>query len=242
MFQRIPLRALWPLLLALCVALPAQSQTRGQQRAPAEKQDPQTVMALVEEFMLNQAETYPGAAQVSVEPPRITNQAMCHDLEVFLAGSRLLRSRMNVGVRCLGPESWTTYVQVNLRIDGFYYVTNRTINAGDVLSLDDLVAREGDILRLSRGTVFDPSQAIGFVAKQRIPRGTPVKATALRDPNSIERGQRVKTIARGPGFVITGEGQALEDGNPGSTIQVRSGSGQVITGVVVDATTVQIPM
>ena len=242
MFQRLTALAFWPLFLALCVALPAQSQTRGQQQPPAEKQDPQVVAAMVEEFMLTQAETYPGAAQVSVEPPRITNQAMCHDLEVFLAGSRLLRSRMNVGVRCLGPESWTTYVQVNLRIDGFYYVTNRTINAGDVLSLDDLVAREGDILRLSRGTVFDPSQAIGFVAKQRIPRGTPVKATALRDPNSIERGQRVKTIARGPGFVISGEGQALEDGNPGATIQVRSASGQVITGIVVDATTVQIPM
>lgn len=241
MFLRIPMQAFWPLFLAFCVALPAQSQTRGQ-RAPAELQDPQMVIDMVEEFMLGQAETYPGAAQISVDPPRLTNQAMCHDLEVFLAGSRMLRSRMNVGVRCLSPETWTSYVQVNLRINGFYYVTNRTINPGDVISLDDLVAREGDILRLARGTVSDPSQAIGYVAKQRLPSGTLLKASALRDPNSIERGQRVRTIAQGPGFIVTGEGQAMEDGNPGSTIQVRSGSGQVITGIVVNSTTVQIPM
>lgn len=189
-----------------------------------------------------QAETFPGSAQVSVETPRITNQPECHDLQPFLTSGQRLRPRQTVGVRCLAPQAWTSYVQVNLSIQGYYYVANRTLNPGDVLSLDDMIAREGDILRLARGVIFDPSQAIGYVVSQRIPTGTPIKATSLRDAQSIQRGQQVRTIAQGTGFTVTGEGQALENGNPGALIQVRTSSGQVISGIVVDATTVQIPM
>jgi flagella basal body P-ring formation protein FlgA len=205
-------------------------------------QNPQIVAEVVAEFIQTQAEIYPGSAQVSVETPRITNQPECHDLQPFLSSGQRLRPRQTVGVRCLAPQPWTSYVQVNLSIQGFYYVANRTLNPGDVLSLDDMIAREGDILRLTSGVIFDPSQAIGYVVSQRIPTGSPIKATSLRDAQSVQRGQRVRTIAQGVGFSVTGEGQALENGNPGALIQVRTSSGQVISGIVVDATTVQIPM
>jgi len=42
--------------------------------------------------------------------------------------------------------------------------------------------------------------------------------------------------------VATGEGQALESGAPGTQIQVRTSSGQIITGTVIDAHTVQVMM
>lgn len=229
--------------LALPLLLARPGMAAGQQSTtPNATQNPQVVAEVVESFVIAQAETFPGSAHVTVETPRITNQPECHDLQPFLTSGQRLRSRLTVGVRCMAPESWSTYVQVNLSISGFYYVANRTLNPGDVISLDDLVAREGDILRLSRGVIFDPSQAIGFIVSQRIPTGTVVKATSLRDPQSIQRGQRVRTVAQGTGFTATGEGQALESGNPGTLIQVRSSSGQIISGIVIDANTVQIPM
>ncbi len=205
-------------------------------------QDAALVAAEVETFLRGQASSYPGAAEISVEAPRITRQLPCEQLQPFLPSGQRLRSRMTVGVRCMAPSSWTTYVQVNLSIQGHYYVANRNIAAGDTVSLDDLSAREGDILRLSNGIVFDPSQAVGYIAAQRIPAGGPVKSTALRDPNSIQRGQSVRTQARGPGFVATGEGQALQGGPPGAQIQVRSSSGQIVTGTVLDANTVQVAL
>nr|WP_254045803.1 flagella basal body P-ring formation protein FlgA [Paenalcaligenes hominis] len=52
----------------------------------------------------------------------------------------------------------------------------------------------------------------------------------------------VRTLARGAGFVATGEGQALQSGSPGNQIQVRVSSGQIITGTVLDAQTVQVLM
>jgi flagella basal body P-ring formation protein FlgA len=237
-------------LLAFFLLLPvfaaathtAQAASTQPANSSSATQNPQVVAEVVESFVQSQAESYPGSARVTVDTPRITNQPECTDLQPFLTSGQRLRSRLTVGVRCQAPEPWTSYVQVNLSIDGFYYVANHTLNPGDVVSLDDLTAREGDILRLSRGVIFDPSQAIGFIVSQRIPTGNPVKASALRDPQSIQRGQHVRTIAKGVGFTATGEGQALESGNPGTLIQVRSSSGQIISGVVIDANTVQIPM
>lgn len=149
---------------------------------------------------------------------------------------------MSVAVRCLSPQPWTLHVQAELTIDGYYYVTNRTLQVGEVISLDDLVPREGDILRLPPNTVTDPSLAVGYITTQRINSGSTLRSSALRDPQSIQRGQTVRTIARGVGFVATGEGQALQSGSPGSQIQVRVSSGQIITGTVLDAQTVQVLM
>ncbi|WP_442597152.1 flagellar basal body P-ring formation chaperone FlgA [Parapusillimonas sp. JC17] len=205
-------------------------------------QDPAQVVAEVEAFLQAQAVVYPGSASISVETPRLGQQSQCDRLEPFLSSGQRLRSRMTVGVRCMAPNAWTTYVQANLSIQGYYYVANRSINVGDTLGLDDLNAREGDILRLSNGVVFDPSQVVGYIAQQRIPVGAPIKSSALRDPDSIVRGQAVRTEARGVGFVANGEGQALQSGAPGAQIQVRTSSGQIVTGTVVNGTTVQVTM
>ncbi|XOT97388.1 flagellar basal body P-ring formation chaperone FlgA, partial [Alcaligenes pakistanensis] len=64
--------------------------------------------------------------------------------------------------------------------------------------------------------------------------------SALRDPQSITRGQTVRTVARGMGFMATGEGQALQSGAPGTQIQIKASSGQVISATVLDASTVQV--
>jgi flagella basal body P-ring formation protein FlgA len=205
-------------------------------------QNPAAVVAEVHEFLRGQATSYPGSTHITIEAPRLTNQAACAHLQAFLPSGQRLRSRMTVGVRCMAPQSWTTYVQANLSILGHYYVANRTIQVGDTLTLDDLTAREGDILRLSGGTVFDPSQAVGYVASQRISAGGPIKSRALRSPDSIQRGQTVRTEARGLGFVATGEGKALENGTPGAQIQIRSSSGQIVSGTVLNSHTVQVMM
>src|SRR3546814_3068201 len=86
------------------------------------------------------------------------------------------------------------------------------------------------------------SDLVGYIASQRISAGTPIKSRALRDPDSIQRGQAVRTEARGTGFVATGEGQALQSGAPGTQIQVRSSSGQIVSGTVLNATTVLVIM
>lgn len=205
-------------------------------------QDPALVAAEVEDFLLNQASSYPGSATVTVDTPRIERQPACDHLETSLPSGQRLRSRMTVEVRCMAPQAWKSYVQANLSIQGFYYVANRNLRPGDTLSLSDLTGREGDLLRLPNGVVFDPSQAIGYITTRNIRAGGTIKANALRDPGSIQRGQTVRTVVRGVGFVANGEGQAMENGSPGTQIQVKSSSGQILSGTVINSNTVQINM
>ena len=205
-------------------------------------QDPKLVATQVEIFLRGQASSYPGTAGITVDTSRIEDQAACENLQTFLPGGQRLRARMTVGIRCIAPQTWTAFVQANLSIQGHYYVANRHVAPGDILSLDDLSSREGDVLRMSGGIVFDPSQAVGYIASQRIAAGMPIKSRSLRDPDSVQRGQNVRTEARGAGFLATGEGQALQSGTPGSQIQIRSSSGQIVSGTVLNANTVQVIM
>ncbi len=203
-------------------------------------QDTEQVVAVVQDYLQSAASSYPGSVLITVDASRVARQPACSQLQAYLSSGQRLRSRLSVGVRCMAPTSWNGYVQANLSIQGFYYVANRAIQPGDVISLDDLSAREGDLLKLSPGIVTDPSRLIGHLATQRINTGTPIKASATRDPDSIQRGQMVRTEARGPGFVANGEGQAMQSGAPGTQIQVKSSSGQIITGTVLNANTVLV--
>lgn len=211
------------------------------QNKPPALQDPAPVIAEAQNLLAELAATYPGAPMISIDPPRITQQPACSQLEAFLPNGHGLRSRTSVAVRCLAPQTWSLYVQASVQIMGEYFVANRAIKRGETLSLDDLDFRSGDLLRNSR-LISDPSHIVGWVTTRRIQKGSAIQGNALRDPQSIARGTMVRTVARGIGFVASGEGQALESGAPGSQIQVRTPAGQIITGTVIDAHTVQVMM
>ncbi|MFT0546643.1 flagellar basal body P-ring formation chaperone FlgA [Allopusillimonas ginsengisoli] len=211
-------------------------------QAATSTQNSSEIIKLVSEFLHDMTRRYEGDAQIAVETPRIGNHTACADLQPHLSGRQTLRSRMTVTVRCLAPVPWVMHVQANVSINGLYYVASRTINVGETVGHNDLEYREADLLRLSGDAILEPESAIGFISSQRIPAGTTVKSRMLRDPDSIERGQAVRTEVRGPGFLVTGEGQALEGGAPGARVQVRASSGQIITGVVLNGHTVRIMM
>src|SRR3546814_14369958 len=81
-----------------------------------------TLFRSVRHFLEAQAKTYPGTAQIVVDAPDTNQLAACNQLQVFLRGRQRLRARLSVGVRCLAPELWTTYVQASVAIHGQYYV------------------------------------------------------------------------------------------------------------------------
>ncbi len=235
-----PFRGAWCVAACLMAALPAVSTAQVRATAPR-VQDPAAVIAQVESLIRDQAASYPGSVTVTVDAPRLNNQPPCDKLEAFLAGSSGLQPRTPVGVRCLAPQPWTVYLQTSVQIMGRYYVASHVIERGSVIGPADLDAREGDLLRLRR-VISDPGRIVGWIANRRLRAGGAVEASALRDPNAIERGQQVRTVARGIGFEASGEGQALESGGPGARIQVRTPNGQIITGTVIDAHTVQVMM
>jgi len=205
----------------------------------------EAAMAAVETFLKQEAARVPGytgQAEISVDRPRSSDLAACVSLQAFLPPGAKLRSRTSVGLRCTAPVAWTTYVQASLSVPIQYFVAARPVASGQRLSLDDLEAREGDALRLPAGAVTDPSTLVGMTATSRMTAGRPIRANGLRSADSVVRGQQVRITARGPGFVVNSDGHALETAPPGGTVQVRTASGQTLTGIVQRSGVVEIPI
>ena len=225
---------------ALLVSLALGASAAVAAAVPGSAADSTDLTGKITKFLTGQASSYPGRPQITVEPLETDKLTPCDHVQIFLPSGARLRSRMNIGVRCLAPQPWVAHTQASLSIQGSFYVPVQTLKPGTVLSADDLESRAVDLLSLPASVVTDAEQLIGSITTQRINAGSPIKASALRSAQSVQRGQMVRLEARGVGFVAMSEGKAMQNGEPGSRIQVRTNSGQLVSGTVIDAATVRV--
>lgn len=221
--------------LALACSAPAMAQD-------AVSQAPEAIAVVAQSYLLEQLASLPGQPAVAIDPPRTDRLAPCDAMAPFMPSGMKLRSRMTVGVRCNAPKPWTTYVQATVSVPGYYYVASRMISAGQALTPDDLSPRDGDLVTLPPGAITDPQSVVGMTAAFRINAGQPVRGSSLRNAQSVVRGSNVRINARGNGFMVSSEGQAMDNGAPGAVVQVRTASGQVVSGVVRNAGLVEIQL
>jgi flagella basal body P-ring formation protein FlgA len=147
-----------------------------------------------------------------------------------LSGSRLW-GKTTVGIRCLGPTPWTVYVPVQIRIAGNYLVAARQLAPGQVVAAADLLPQSGDLGALPAGVLTDPAQAIGkTVTPGRRCRPAAAQRSAQRSLGGAA-GQSVKLLSSGAGFTVSNEGKALNNAAEGQVAQVRTASGQVVSGI-----------
>ena len=219
-------------IVSLGLIMLLQPVAHGVAQAAAQTPEELNLQKKMLAFLEGKAASWDGTLQAQIEPPNIKNQPKCENVEIFIPGRGAT----------LGPKPWVSYTQASIRIEGSYYITARPVRAGTTLSMQDLEQRNGDLLRLPRGTLIDPEQLVGYITRYRLNARKPIKASAIRSPLSIERGQMVYMEVRGVGFVARSEGKAMEDGEPGDHIQVRTASGQIVTATILDAHTVLIPM
>ncbi|AUA57541.1 flagellar basal body P-ring biosynthesis protein FlgA [Achromobacter spanius] len=205
-------------------------------------QPPGAIASVAQDYLLDQLAGLPGQPAVTVDPPRVEHLTPCDAMAPFMPSGMRLRSRMTVGVRCNAPKPWTTYVQATVSVPGYYYVASRLIAAGQALTPDDLSPRDGDLVSLPPGAITDPQMVEGMTAAYRINAGQPVRSSSLRNAQTVLRGSNVRINARGNGFVVSSEGEALDNAAPGARVQVRTANGQVVSGVVRNAGLVEIQL
>ncbi len=196
------------------------------------RQDLGQIVRVVENFVRNESAGLPGQVSFSVTAldSRLSLPA-CPAPEAFLpAGSRLW-GRSTVGVRCVSGTSWTVYTSVQVEISGEYVVTARPIARGESVTLQDLASMRGDLAKLPTGIVVDAMQAVGKQLSISMGAGQPVRHDMLKSPNVVVQGQGVKLVSEGPGFRVSTEGQALANAADGQSVQVRSPSGQTVSGI-----------
>lgn len=218
-------RAFLPLaLFALLAALLAP--------AAGARQEPAEVKRVIEDFLQVQTKGLPGQASFSVGAIDPHNQlAPCPALEAFLPAGARPWGRSNVGVRCQVEGGWSIFVPVQVKVIGTYYVTARPLARGQIVAAGDLAQRSGDLAELPAGVVTEAVQAVGKSLNVGLQSGQILRSDSLRATPVVLQGQGVKVVSRGKGFQVATEGKALNNAAEGQVVQVRTASGQTLSGI-----------
>ncbi|WP_396329229.1 flagellar basal body P-ring formation chaperone FlgA [Burkholderia anthina] len=206
------------------------------------QQDPEAIRRTALAFLQQQIAGLPGKTTATVATAFPRGLVACTTLEPFLPTGARLWGRTTVGVRCAGERPWTVYLQAKVTVQATYYVAARQITPGEPLTAADLIARDGDLTVLPLAVITDPAQAVGATALARISAGLPLRQDMLKSAASVSAGQTVRVVAAGPGFTISAEGSVLANAAPGQSVRVRMAAGQIVTAIVKDAGTVEIPL
>ncbi len=185
----------------------------------------------IEDYLRAQTQGLPGKVTYKIGEldPR-AQLGPCQSFEPFVPAGGRLWGKSTLGIRCLAPSTWTIYVPVHISINGNYLVSTRAMPAGQLVGSADIALRNGDLCRLPENTLNDPAQAIGKTVKNSFSAGQPLRSDLLIAPWAVQQGQRVKTLSNGSGFSVSSEGKALNNAIAGQIVQVRTPSGQTISG------------
>ena len=186
----------------------------------------------LDDYLRIQTQGLPGKVTYSIgQLDARTQLSPCNAFEPFLPTGSKLWGKSTVGVRCLGPSTWTVYIPVQVNVSGSYLISARAMPAGYLIGEADIVIRSGDLNTLPTNVLTDRAQAVGKTVKNGFSAGQPIRSDLLIAPWAVQQGQTVKTESNGPGFTVSSEGKALNNAVAGQVVQVRTNSGQTVSGI-----------
>jgi len=159
---------------------------------------------------------------------------------VALAARERLPGRVPFRVgRAGGSDTEWASARVEVMVPAL--VAARTIGRHQVLEPGLLASTEVPLSRLPGGAVTDPDDLVGLRTVRRIPQGRPLARDLVEELPVVLRGDQVTLTVRAPGLTVTAQGEARQDGAPGSVIPVLNlRSHRTVQGRVVDARTVEV--
>ncbi|MCE9642306.1 MAG: flagellar basal body P-ring formation protein FlgA [Betaproteobacteria bacterium] len=216
-------------LLAICVLGAGGGLARVEASA---SQAPAQIQQAIDQYLRVQTAGLPGTVTYTVGgiDPRVVLTA-CAAPEVFLPPGARLWGATNLGVRCTGAATWSIYVSVQVKVTGTYVVTARPLAQGLAVASSDISIQTGDLTQFPAGIVTDPQLPIGKTLAAALAAGQPLRQDLLRSPLVVQQGQNVKLQSSGHGFRVSADGKSLTNAADGQIAQVRTSSGQTVSGV-----------
>ena len=188
----------------------------------------------------------PGAPRLEVSvgqlDPRL-RLAPCARVEPYLPEGMRLWGKARIGLRCTqGTTRWNVYLPITVKAFGPGLVVTGNIGAGGVLSEADLTPAEVDLAENNTPAITEMRLAVGRTVSQTLKPGQSLRQSHLRPRQWFAAGDTVTVLAQGPGFSVSGEGQALNNGVEGQPVRVRTESGRVLTGQAVGERRVELAL
>lgn len=169
--------------------------------------------------------------------------APCGHVEPFLPAGNRLWGRTRVGLRCIdGMSRWSITLPAEVRVSGPAWVLRNPVAAGANLTLADAVRAEVVWTEETAAVLAEPAQWVGQSATRALTTGQTLRQGLVRPTQVFNAGTQVRVVAKGAGFQVASEGQALTAGVVGQGARVRMDNGRVTSGTVMDARTVQIDL
>lgn len=233
--------------LILVIALWSMSATSVRAQAgaaapvPQALQDHEIVRKLADQYLVQQAAGLSGDVQVVVNPIEAhVALARCMNPEPFLPPGSRAWGKTTVGVKCAAPSVWTIYLSATVKVYSNYAVTTRPILQGQTLGPGDFAMIKGDLTNLPPGIVTDANLAIGASLVRSLMVGMPIRQDSLRSPQVVQQGQTVRLVSTGAGFQVSQEAHALNSALEGQSVQTKTSSGQLVSGIARAGGTVEV--
>lgn len=193
-------------------------------------QDAASLRGIVDTFVRQQTARLPGKVAFNIDEidKRIALRP-CSKIEAFLPSGSTLIGRVAVGVRCNETNGWSIFIPVQIKITRELLTSSHPLAMGQVVREEDL-ARQSTEMTQNTG-ITEASRVIGKVLRYSIAAGYVLREDMLRAPYSVRQGQSVKLSVRGSGFSLSSSGVALNNAAEGESVQVRTTSGRVISGI-----------
>jgi len=200
--------------------------------ASAERQDIASIGKAIGELVRTQAAGLPGKVSftLGVVDPRL-NLPACAAPEAFLPSGMRMWGNATIGVRCSGANSWIVYVPVKIKVITPVVMAARPLAQGQTIELEDVLLQEADLAQLPSSALTDARQALGRILTLGVAPGQPLRQDLLRSAPVVQQGQAVVLRSQGSGFRVSAEGKALTNGTEGQVVQVRTASGQTVSGI-----------
>jgi flagella basal body P-ring formation protein FlgA len=169
--------------------------------------------------------------------------APCAQVEPYLPAGTRLWGKGRLGLRCTdGKARWNVFLPIQVQAFGPAWVVRGDVPAGKVLDAGDAVQAEVDWAQDSATVLADMEMWLGQTATRALGTGQTLRAGMVRAPQVFQAGAMVRVVARGAGFAVTSDGQALSAGILGSQARVRMEGGRILTGIVTDTRTVRVDL
>jgi flagella basal body P-ring formation protein FlgA len=169
--------------------------------------------------------------------------APCQQVEPFMPPNMRLWGRARLGIRCIdGPSRWSVFLPVTVKAFGPAWVLRNPVEQGKVLTADDAEQAEVDWAEDRSPVLADPELWVGQIATRTSMPGQAIRQSMVRAATVFTAGTQVRVVAQGQGFAVSSDAQALSAGVVGQPARVRMENGRILSGVVLDARTVQLAL
>ena len=215
--------------------------------APAVAQSPQpaaasgldgTIEQQVRQLALDGTQAaVPGVTRVDISVGALDSRlrlAPCQHVEPYLPPTTRLWGKTRIGLRCTqGSTLWNVYLPITVKVYGQALVSVAALAAGSVISDADLIQAEVDLAEDASLALHDSALVVGRMLARPLSPGQSLRQAHLKLRQWFAAGETVQVTARGSGFSVVGEGQAISSGVEGQPARVRTESGRVLVGVAV---------